>query len=228
MEEKHLKTKKNFLKVIKLPSCKLERDGYSFNSVAEPLNLTWGVPWFPQRHGWRTTDWGVQVYFSRLVFNSLCTLSPTLFLSPAIRLSVAHDPTAPDTHLSEQFHVLYLYSHLFFCLKCSSGLAFLGNSRFRYHFFDVVFQLPRLSQPLLPLCFLWIGVMAFRTQSLICLRVHFPLWARVGHVWRISMTPAPNMGLAQGRRHKYSMSWKWLNFLMAWPCLWCCLLFPSI
>lgn len=193
MEEKHLKTKKILFSVIKLPSCKLEKDGCSFNPVAEPLSFAWEAPGFPQGHCWRTTGWGVQVQFSWP-----CILSPTLFLSPAMRLCIAHDPIAPDTFPSNS--VLCLYSHCFFCLKCSSSLACLGNSRFRYHFFDIVFQLPGLSQPLLPLCFLWIGVMAFRTRFLIYLHVQFPPLpgTRVGHVWHISMTPAPNMGPGPG------------------------------
>lgn len=102
-------------------------------------------------------------------------------------------PTFPSTSMSCAF--LWPPPSARNVLPC---LAYLGNSRFRNNFFDVVSQSPRLIQPLLPLCFFWIGVLAFRTQSLIYLCVLFSLQAGVGHVWCISMTPAPNMGPGTG------------------------------
>lgn len=126
-EEKHLKTKKILFIVIKLPSCKLEEDGYSFNSVAEPLSLAWGAPVFPQGLAGEPLIEGLNSNFHDPVFNTLCTLSPTLFLCLAIRLCTANDLRAPNTHHSQQFRVLCLYSGCFFCLKCSSWPCWPGK-----------------------------------------------------------------------------------------------------
>ena len=105
MEEKHLKTKKILFSVIKLPSCKLEKDGCSFNSVAESLSFAWEAPGFPQGHWWITTGWGVQVQF-----HGLYSESHTVFISC---YETVLSPWANSTwYLSEQFRLVPLFTLL--------------------------------------------------------------------------------------------------------------------
>lgn len=77
------------------------------------------------------------------------------------------------------------------------------------------------------LCFFFGLVLWPLGHSLLFIYVPFPPPGKSGAMFSTSpWHQHPIWGLAQGRHHEYSMSWKWLNFLMAWPCLWCHLLFP--
>lgn len=94
-------------------------------------------------------------------------------------------------------------------------LAYLGNSRFTHYFLDVISWIPRLSQPLLPLCFLWVGVTAFQTQPLIYLCAHFPLQARVERFW-VHLHDASTQYGAWHRVGVINIPWVESNRISSW------------
>ena len=119
--------------------------------------------------------------------------------------------TFPSTSMSPAF--IQAVPSAWNALFC---IAYLGNSRFRYHLFDVVSQTPRLSQALVPLCFLWAGVMTFRTQSVTYLCAHFPLQARVGPDLVYLHDTSTQYG-AWHRAGIMNIPWVESNWISLWP-----------
>lgn len=225
MEEKHLQTKKILFIVINLPSCKLEKDGYGFNSMAETLSLAWGIPGYPRGTVWEPVMEGFKSSCPGLAFKTLCTDSHVVFISCC--WTVCHlwsnctwyPPFPALPCLVPFFGLLLLLEMLFLALptwetpdsEIISLMLFpnpLGwfNPCCLYVFSGLVFW--PLGHSLL---FIYVSSSPSRQE-----------WGMFGaSPWR----QHPIWGLAQGRCHKYSMTWRYLSFFMAWPCLWCRLLF---
>lgn len=227
MEEKHLKTKKILFIVIKLPSCKLEKDDYSFNSVAEPLSLAWGTLGFRQGHSWRTTDWGVQVQFSwPCIQYPLHSESNTVFISCYKTVhsqwskSTRYPPFLAIPCLVPLFRLLLLPEMLFLALPTweTTGSGIISWMLFSN------------SLSCVNLCYLCVfSELVLWPLGHSCLFIYMSTYPSGQQGVMTGASPwhqHPIWGLAQCRCHKYSMSWKSLNFFTAWPCLRCCLLFP--
>ena len=151
---------------------------------------------------------GFKSTFHGLVFNTLCTLSPTLFLSPAIRLCVA----TIQQHLIPTF------------LSNSMSCAFIHVASSAW---SALLALPTWETPGSDIISLMLFSNSLGWVKLCCLCVfselvlwalgHSPLFIYVstslsGQEWVMYGTSPwhlhPIWGLAQGRHHKYSMSWK--------------------